>query len=464
MSAGVEPEAEGPVEPSPLRRVVLAVSGLLVLGLSLLGALWPGIELVRALLDPNLQVSAPAAQVWRWHHSLSPAFAEWAQERRQSDAASGLSLSNISGTEWPLFGSVFYLRATENLERAWRLEPEGEQPSLYARAAIDAAAELVADPRQAAWVQKYWVAEQYLRRENVFYRMLLIDALATHARLTGSGRWHPVLSAQVASLAAELSASPTGLLADYPEQTFPADVAAAWHAIQRADAVLQSDHRAQIAAGLRGLTGAQSAPSGLPPYAWYGEGEATEATEVRGCANAWLLHHAPYLWPEQAVVWSARNVAQFWQRGFWLSGFREFARDQGPDHLYSDVDSGPVIAGLGTSASAFGIGAYRTLGQFQYAWPLSLELIALSWPLPNGRLLAPRLASDPADAPLLGEAAILYNLSQATAPGFASEASTQPWRDVPGIVWVMLGAFWTGGGLVAWWGFRMLRRAVVDLL
>jgi hypothetical protein len=417
--------------------------------------LWPGIELARAVFDSALSGPQPATQSWRWHRALSPSFAAWARDRVGSDAASQLSMNNISGTEWPLFGAVFYLRASENLDDAWRESPRGERPAVYAQDAIEAAADLLADPAQADWVRGHWGAD-YLQRENVFYRMLLIDALATQIRLTGNRRHESLLREQVDGMASELSKSPSGLLADYPAQTFPADVAGTWHAILRADRVLGTDHRAAATAGLRGFTGNLAPELGLPPFAWYGE--PPEATEVRGSGNAWLLHHAPFVWPAQARQWATANSEHFWQDGFWVSGFREFERRQ-TTNLFADVDSGPVIAQLGTSASAFGLGAARSVGDARQARILALEAIAASWPLPNGRLLVPRLLSDASDAPLLGEAAMLYNLTQPPAPGFEHAAVASNWRDVPAIVWLVLCGQWLLGAGGLWRAARMLRAA-----
>jgi len=81
------------------------------------------------------------------------------------------------------------------------------------------------------------------------------------------------------------------------------------------------------------------------------------------------------------------------------------------------VDAGPVIDGFSTSGSAFGVGAARANGRFDHAYPLALEMLATSWALPGGTLVGPRVLSDATDAPLLGEACILFNLTRRAAPG-----------------------------------------------
>lgn len=141
-----------------MRRTLLILYALTLAAVSFFLLLWPGFELARALLDRNLGGPEPAAQAWRWHRSLAPVYADWARERIASGAAARLSMHDIAGTEWPLFGSMFFLRATENLDQAWLRAPQGKRPALYARAAIDASADLLADPVQASWVQQHWGA------------------------------------------------------------------------------------------------------------------------------------------------------------------------------------------------------------------------------------------------------------------------------------------------------------------
>jgi hypothetical protein len=418
-------------------------------------ALWAGGELLLAMRDPALGGPQPAAATWRWHRALTPAYERWARRRLASDEATRLPLEDVAGTEWPLFGSVYYLRATENLDRAWQQSRVGPRPADYARGAIDAAAALVADPSQAHWVMRHWGAADYLHRENVFYRMLLIDAIATQWRLLHATPHAALLHEQVDAFAEELAASSKGLLADYPQQTFPADVAAAWHAILRADDVLGTDHREAAAHALRGFVGTMAPDGELPPYAWFGDPET--ATSVRGSANAWLLHHAPFLWPEQARTWFAAGNRRFWHASPWMSGYREY--DQADPYATGmDVDSGPIVAGLGASASAFGIGAARSVGDTARARILALEGIAVSLPLPNGRLLLPRLASDAVDAPLLGEAAMLYNLTQPPAPGF--ETLSPESAPIPAFAWIVLALLLLLGTLLLSRGVTRIARSV----
>src|SRR5207244_457063 len=104
--------------------------------------------------------------------------------------------------------------------------------------------------------------------------------------------------------------------------------------------------------------------------------------------------------PETAQQWYIRYEEHFWQEGRFFAGFREFPREASiPNWQLFDVDAGPVLAGYGTAASAFGIGAARVNGHFRHAYPLSAQALVASWPLPNGRLLGPSLLSNLSDAP-----------------------------------------------------------------
>ena len=146
----------------------------------------PAATVVHELSDPGIRGPGIPQSAWRLHKAMSPKLEKWVAARLDSKRAAELSLDNISGTEWPLFGSVFYLWATETLQAEWEKHHAGDEvaPSVYAKGAIEAATSLVIDPAQANWVKIHW-GPNYLKTENVFYRMLVISALTSHARLTG---------------------------------------------------------------------------------------------------------------------------------------------------------------------------------------------------------------------------------------------------------------------------------------
>ncbi len=421
---------------------------------SLFFFLIPAATVLVELNDPNLRSAGIPKSAWSLHRDLTPKYERWAAARLKSTRAAQLTTQNISGTEWPLFGSVFYLWATESLQDAWDREahPTTIAPKVYAKGAIDAATRLVIDPTQANWVKIHW-GNRYLTTEDVFYRMLVISALTSHARLTGDKEYLPMLKEQADGLSAEFGASRSGLLDDYPGECYPGDVLTAIAMIHRADKVLGTDHSAFVSRAIRGFQGNRADPRGLVPYSAYAPtGEPTAPS--RGCGNSYVSLFSPEIWPGQAREWYAEYAHYYWQETWTCAGFREFPNDMPGQEWYVDVDAGPVLKGFGCAACAFGVGAARVNGHFEHAYPLTAELLVTSWPLPNGTRLLPRMLSNAADAPYLGEAGILFNLTRLPAAG----ASVTTGGSVPGFVWIFLTLQSGLGLLVLWAAVAAIRR------
>ena len=84
-------------------------------------------------------------------------------------------------------------------------------------------------------------------------------------------------------------------------------------------------------------------------------------------------------------------------------------------------------------------------------------MLAISWVLPDGTYLFPRVLSDVADAPYLGEAGILFNLTRQPAQGVAVKTG----GSLPGFAIIIL-ALQIGVGLALLFGairsHRLWRR------
>ena len=424
----------------------------LVLATVAIGGFWyPGSVIVRCIFDDTLRFGGVSPLAVSWHAALTPRYEKWARARIASGKAQHLDTSDISGTEWPLFGSDFYLWATEHLQEGWEKDHgvSAVEPRQAAHGAIEAAVDLVIDPNSAGWVKKHW-GEHYLDTEDAFYRMLVISALTSGETLTGSRAHEAFLRDQAEAFAKEIDASPTGLLTDYPGQCYPADVVASIAAIRRSDAFTQADHSAFAQRAQRGFEGTLLDPIGLPPYradARTGE----PAQWARGCGNSYLILRAHELWPERAAQWYATYEEHYWTDNWLTPGFREFPKEMPNRNWYFDVDAGPVLRGIGFAASAFGVATARQQGRFDHAYPLTIQMVALSWPLPNGRLLIPMALSNGADAPMLGEAAILFTLTQ---PGTAKVVPSR-WS-VPGLVWICLAFYFGAGAMFLRWAWRLV--------
>lgn len=402
----------------------------------------PFVLMMLSLGDSGLKREEMPKVAFHLHQRLSPVYEKWACRRIQSGSARNLSLDEISSTEWPVFGSVFYLWATENLQEAWERDQNlcPVAPKVYAAGTIEAATALITDPGHASWVKEHW-GEDYLHKENLFYRMLLIAGMTSYHKLLGGDKYIDFLRDQVETLSDELDKSRFGLLDDYPGQCYPTDVMAAIAAIKRADSVLGTNHSEFVARSIRGFENHLVDSTGLPPYR--ADSRSGVIGISRGCSSQWMAIWAPELWPEKANEWYDDFEKHFWQKRWTAVGFREFPKDSHTRDWYIDVDSGPVICGYGAAACAFGIGAARANGRFDHAYPLSMEVLLTSWPLPNGTLFIPRFLSNATHAPYLGEAALLYALTR-MPPG--NVEITEP-GELPAFTYIVLGMY-LGGGLL----------------
>lgn len=394
------------------------VFAIFCLGLSLFVCFLPAIKLIGCLRDPSLRNGEIHPLAWQLSKTLAPRYAKWAKDRVEAAHNPG----SVSGTEWPLFGSVFYLQAVEALQKAWEADHSRSEvaPAVYSREAIDAAAALITDPGQAKWVQQYW-GKDYLHKQDLFYRYLLISGMTSYTELTADGKYREQLRDQVETLSSEIDASPLGYLDDYPGQCYPPDIISALSSIQRADHVLHTDHGAMLKHALRAFTPPHADKNGLPYYNVMVE-TGFPLGPSRGTGNSFNFIATPALWPEQNAIWYKTYVDQFWQTRNGVVGFREYAKDTPDKDMQADVDSGPIIWNFGVAASAFGVGTTRAQGDLQRAAPLTAEMLIASIPMPDGTLLMPRLLSDMSDAPYLGEAGILYCLTRPVPAGSAPAA------------------------------------------
>jgi hypothetical protein len=396
--------------------ICVKVNAAVIVFLAFYVFLIPAVTIIYNLSDLGLRGSTIPKCVFGWHKSLSHKYEKWAKSRVKTGMASNLTTENISGTEWPVFGSVFYLWATESLQNEYNNNHKlaSSAPNVYAKGAIEAAAALIADSNHANWVKLHW-GDDYLKKENLFYRMLLIGGLTSYQKLSGDKKYEDFLRQQVESLTKELDESPFGLLDDYPGQCYPVDIVPAIAAIKRADAVLGTDHSEFVKRAVRGFEDTRLDEStGLPAYVVNSKTGRAEDS-ARGVGISYMLIWAPEIWPETARDWYGKFEKYFWKQNKWIAGFREFPPSVDLKRfIFLDVDSGPVVGGYGAGASAFGIGATRAMGRFDHAYPLAAEAIAGSWPLPNGTLLFPRALSNMSDAPYLGEAALIFALSRKT--------------------------------------------------
>jgi hypothetical protein len=406
--------------------------------------LLPGFQLVSDLRDPALRTGAIPQAAWRLHENLATRYGAWANARMASQRAAHLDNSNVADTEWPLFGSVFYLFSVEALQEAWEADHRLAvvAPGVLAHGSVEAAVNLVLDPNHATWVKAKY-GDAYLQQNDLFYRFLRIAAMTCYTRITGNPRLMETLRAETNSLADEIDRSPHGLLEDYPSECYPPDVVAAIAGIVRADKLLGIDSSAFVQRARRAFQSPTVGVGNLPPYMANPRNGQPEQMS-RGTGDSYVLTFSPEFWPDQARDWYAAYDKYFWQQRIGLVGFRELSNDLPDSDQLADVDSGPVILKFGMAASAFGVAAARANGRMDEAAPLTGEMLATSWPMVGGMLLVPRLMTQVTDAPYLGEAGILFCLTRTPVDGIKRPAESV----MTPFTWAMLALYFVGGALL----------------
>jgi hypothetical protein len=169
-------------------------------------------------------------------------------------------------------------------------------------------------------------------------------------------------------LARESLEDPHAHVASYGTQPFrwPADQAATLAALGRFD----SAHRESL--GAKPLAAWKKAmvlsPSWGIPISEVSR-KAKGAAHPRGCAQSFMTRYLAEVDAPLAAEWWSRYRKHFMVRFPGVVGFREWP--PGVERA-ADVDSGPIIMGVGAAASAFAIAAARSQGDE----PLALELEA----------------------------------------------------------------------------------------
>ena len=404
---------------------------------------YPAVITGIVLCDTQLRREGQSKLVPGWFNGLSVRYEKWAGHYLESGRAQ--KSKSVAATEWPMFGSVFFLLTAEALQEQGLVDARSGQ----IRRAVERAREIVVSPDTATWVKQMW-GEDYLERENVFYRMLLILGTSAYESITGDLQCRALMSEQRQKLAAELERAPRHLLDDYPGECWPVDIAMALTAIQRAAALEGTNHNALTRSALEEF----SAPLGigfygLPPYK-VAKTTGTPLEVPRGAGLSGCLTILAEADLEMAERWHRAYTEQFWKQNAWLAGFSEYP--SWDKSSLSDVDSGPVVFGVGSVASAFGIGASRMVGRFDQAAPLTMEAVACAWPTPFGFLLPMLMGKVAMDGACLAETALLFSM---TRPNRAAETTPFTGR-APLLVWIMMLAYagwgvWRVCGEIRWW-------------
>jgi hypothetical protein len=436
---------------SRVRGVFRAAFCLVLLAIAWAFFLYPAWATLRVIVTSEIRQTAQSPTLLEDYRSTARRYGDWAQEFLESQRAAKLNSEDVAGTEWPMFGSVFFLMTTEELVK---VHPQLLKDAEVNRA-VRLAAQVVASPDTATWVKVKWGLD-YLTRENLFYRMLLVMGLSSHEQLLGSQQYRSLLESQAQSLTTELLAAAHHVADDYPGECYPNDVVWTVAALKRAARLGHVEMRDvyRLSDGLLAtLNGPSMTESGLPAFSI--EKHTAEPTQAaRGSGNSGVIPLTAELNVEVAGDWFGAYVKNYWKHG-WVSGFREMPFGS---EGFEDVDSGPELFGVGSVATGFGLGAARSVGRFDHAVPLAMEIVPASWPTPFGLLLPGALGWAAADGWCFGELALQFSM---TRPNLA-ERRVEFCGSIPPMVWVFLGIYLGGAALLIWWAWVHLRAVTLQ--
>jgi hypothetical protein len=165
---------------------------------------------------------------------------------------------------------------------------------------------------------------------------------------------------------------PYGIVPSYRHLSlrWPADQSALLAALARADAAHGTHLAPPATERFFSVIDAQGLhSSGLPKSELTGKGPG--AGSPRGCAQSFISRYLAEVEPARTAAWWTTYKKRFFvELPFEISGFREWP--SGVSGV-TDADSGPIILGIGTAASALAISAAKAQGDSSLARRLELS-------------------------------------------------------------------------------------------
>lgn len=188
------------------------------------------------------------------------------------------------------------------------------------------------------------------------YLVYLALALGWDRVMQPEGPWADLHDGVVAALERRIGSAPTGVLASYPGEFYPADATLAAAAIS-----LHARVQGRPRPAVLDLWEAKFRANCIDPatgllYQSIGSSGRGDDSLPRGSGTsmaAWVLSGSH---PQLSRELYAALLRQRYREVFGFAGIREFARDDSSD---GDIDSGPLMFGFSPSASAFALGSAR---------------------------------------------------------------------------------------------------------
>jgi hypothetical protein len=192
------------------------------------------------------------------------------------------------------------------------------------------------------------------RHEGVYLGQLAL-ALGCFGLIGGDERWEPALTRIADVLHEALVAADGRPLRSFPYASWPFDTVPILLALRLHDVIRASERSSQvIARHLRWVQECASDPGLGLPYSHLPDDPNAQPVAPRGCDlgfRIWLMTH---LDPSYARRLYSSFRRHYWIERVYLAGFAEWPHGEGDT---ADVDSGPVVHGIGLAATGWGIGA-----------------------------------------------------------------------------------------------------------
>ena len=123
-----------------------------VIAISLLLFIYPAVIVGLLAFDSQLDQTGQSRLVPMWFNAAAGRYLSWANTYIETNYAKSLHHNDIPATEWPIFGSVFFLVTAEDLQRQGHIDATRGT----VREAVEKAAQIVVSPETATWVRTKW--------------------------------------------------------------------------------------------------------------------------------------------------------------------------------------------------------------------------------------------------------------------------------------------------------------------
>ena len=292
-----------------------------VIALSLMLLIYPAVTICMVVTDSKLRQTGQCRLVPAWFNSAAGRFRSWANMYLETNYAGSLYHDDIPATEWPMFGSVFFLVTAEDLQSQGKIDatqrnrPRGRREGRRNR-------RLAGDGHLGE--------DQMGRRLSGEGERLLPDAADPGAVVLRENHGQHAVSCVDVPAAGDAGGR-IGQGQAAPPRRLSRRVLSGRHALGRgghsAGGTARWGQPRRLAKSLMAaFDGPLKAPEGLPAFqADSRSGRIIQG--ARGCGNSGILLFAAELDPVVAGRWYDDYEKGFWKDTGWIAGFTEMPRE-----------------------------------------------------------------------------------------------------------------------------------------